>query len=150
MTDMTLVGKIKRASIQALKDGDKDTLNTLRLLIAELEKEKIQHKLTEAVGLSDEQAEMVILRSIKKLKKEAEAYASVGKGTEKQDKEIEVLKGYLPASATEEEIRKVVGQAIGMVERKEIKSPMQYISQALKGRAEMDTVMKIVKEMTGK
>src|SRR5690606_32618907 len=104
---MSLVTKIKSDSVQAMKDKDKDKLSTLRLLISELEKEKVSKKLSDVTDLTDEQAQAVISRQIKKLDKEIEAYVGAGRSTESQETEKELLKTYLPKQATEEEIREL-------------------------------------------
>ncbi|MER2006530.1 MAG: GatB/YqeY domain-containing protein [Psychrobacillus sp.] len=141
-----LVNKIKADAVQAIKDKETAKLSTLRLLVAELEKEKVSHKLTEVTGLSDEQTLAVINRQIKKLDKEIESYVAVGRGTNSQEIEKEILVNYLPEQASEEEIRELVAYAVGLVEKGEIRNPMQYLSQHLKGKADMGLVMKIVKE----
>ena len=139
-----LLEKIKRDSITAMKEGNKNKLAWLRLLIAELEKEKISLK-TET--MTDEQTQTVVTRQIKKLDKEIEAYVAVNRETENQQAEKEMLLSYLPKQLTEEEIRNVVTHSIELVQRGEIKNPMQYLSTHLKGKADMGLVSKIVKEL---
>lgn len=147
---MTTVGQIKSDSVKAFKARDKAKDSTLRLLISELEKEKVQHKFSEIGDLSSEQVLEVINRQIKKLQKEKEAYLEVGRDTEKQDDELEVLKVYLPKQLNEDEIRKEVAHAVELVHRNEIKNPMQYLGQKLKGKADMKLVQQIVKEIQSK
>lgn len=145
----TLVNEVKTASVEAMRDltpEGKARLSTLRLLVAELEKEKVQHKLSEISGLTDEQAQTVIRRQLKKLDKEIESYVAVGRSTEKQEVEKEVLNAFLPKQLTEDEIRELVAHAVSLVVRGEIKNPMQYLSQRLKGKADMGLVSKVVKE----
>lgn len=139
-----LVKQIKKDSLLAMKAKNKAELDALRLLIAELEKERIALKVDE---LSNEQAQTVISRQLKKLDKEIEAYVAVGRDTDNQEAEKELLKGYLPKQLSEAEIREHVYHAIALVERKEIRNPMQYLSQRLKGKADMGLVAKIVKEL---
>lgn len=147
---MTTVGQIKSDSVKAFKARDKAKDSTLRLLISELEKEKVQNKFSEIGDLSSEQVLEVINRQIKKLQKEKEAYLEVGRDTEKQDAELEVLKVYLPKQLNEDEIRKEVTHAVELVHRNEIKNPMQYLGQKLKGKADMKLVQQIVKEIQSK
>ena len=139
-----LLEKIKRDSITAMKEGNKNKLAWLRLLIAEIEKEKISLK---AETMTDEQTQMVVTRQIKKLDKEIEAYVAVNRETENQESEKEMLLSYLPKQLTEDEIREVVNHSIELVQRGEIKNPMQYLSTRLKGKADMGLVSKIVKEL---
>ena len=141
----TLLDKIKSDQIEAMKSKNKEKLSTLRLLVAELEKEKIALK---SSGLSDSQVENVISRQIKKLDKEIEAYVAVGRGTDSQNSEKELLLSYLPKQASEDEIRELVFQAIALTDKGEVKNPMQYLSSKLKGKADMSLVSKIVKELS--
>jgi len=144
---MSLVTKIKSDSVQAMKDKDKDKLSTLRLLISELEKEKVSKKLSDVTDLTDEQAQAVISRQIKKLDKEIEAYVGAGRSTESQETEKELLKTYLPKQATEEEIRELAYKADSLVRNRKIKNAMQFLSQELRGKADMKLVAKIAKEV---
>lgn len=145
MGKQSLVNKIKSDSIEAIKNKETSKLSTLRLLIAELEKEKVAHKLTEVTGLSDAQAEVVIGRQIKKLGKEIEAYEAVGRSTEAQEAEKELLLTYLPKQMTHDEILAEVKVAIEMLREDKIKNHMQYLSK-LKGKADMGLVSRIALE----
>jgi uncharacterized protein len=144
MLIMTLVNQIKKDSIQAMKEKNSTKLATLRLLIAELEKERIALKVEE---LSTEQTQTVISRQLKKLDKEIEAYVAVGRETTSQEVEKELLITYLPKQLTEEEIRELAYHADSLVRNREIKNPMQYLSQRVKGKADMKVVARIVKEV---
>lgn len=144
---MTLVNQIKSDTTQAMKDGNKAKLSTLRLLVSELEKEKVSMKLADVNGLKDEQVQTVISRQIKKLDKEIEAYQNVNRSTESQEAEKELLISYLPKQATAKEIRELTYRAVNLARRREINNPMQYLSQRLKGKADMKLVSKVVKEV---
>lgn len=143
-----LVNKIKSDSITAMKSGEKEKLSTLRLLISELEKERVNQKLAEVTDLTDEQAQQVVSRQIKKLDKEIEAYVEVGREVTSQEAEKELLVSYLPKQLAEDEIKEVVYHALALVDKGEIKNPMQYLSAKLKGRADMKLVSQIVKELS--
>jgi uncharacterized protein YqeY len=142
---MTLVNKIKSDAIVSMKGKETEKLSTLRLLIAELEKEKVQHKLVDVTKLSDEQTQAVINRQVKKLDKEIEAYVSVGRSVEKQETEKELLLAYLPKQLSEEEIRDFVAGVVAT--SKTVGEAMKSLSAQLKGKADMGLVSKIVREM---
>lgn len=137
-----LLKKIKDDRITAMKNKDKATRDTLELLLAKIEKEKIALK----AELTKEQIEVVIARTLKELDKEIEAYKAVSRETKSQEIEKELLLSYMPKQLTEDEIRVEIAHAVSLVERGEIKNPMQYLSNKLKGKANMGLVMKIVKE----
>jgi uncharacterized protein YqeY len=140
---MTSIQQIKKDKLFAMRGGDTAKVSTLNLLIAEIEKEM---KLTGATDLTEDQLITVINRQIKKLDKEIESYLAVRRGVEKQKAEKQVLLSYLPKQLDEDEIREVVAHAVELVVRGEIKNPMQYLGQRLKGKANMKDVQAMVKE----
>jgi len=143
-----LVTVIKADTIEALKNKETAKLSTLRLLVAEFEKEKVANKLADVSDLSNEQAQAVISRQVKKLDKEIEAYVEVGRETSSQEAEKELLVSYLPKQLSEEELIAVVkeialktkesGHNIGMA--------MKELSARLKGKADMSKVSKLARE----
>lgn len=137
-----LLKTIKNDSIQAMKDKDSAKLATLRMLVAEIEKRMKQTGTTE---ISDAEVQEVISSQKKKLAKEKEVYISVGQSTDKQDAEEKVLTAYLPEQMSEEDIRKEIEHSLELVDRQEIRNPMQYLSGKLKGKADMTQVMAMVK-----
>jgi uncharacterized protein len=144
-----LVNTIKADSVEAMRNGEKEKLSTLRLLVAELEKEKISHKLTEVTGLSDEQAQNVISRQIKKLDKEIESYVAVGRSTEKQETEKSLLQTYLPKQLTDQELFDIVSE-IAMQTKESggnIGMAMKNLSSKLKGKADMGKVSKLARDL---
>jgi uncharacterized protein len=144
-----LVNTIKADSVEAMRNGEKEKLSTLRLLVAELEKEKISHKLTEVTGLSDEQAQNVISRQIKKLDKEIESYVAVGRSTEKQETEKALLQTYLPKQLTDQELFDIVSE-IAMQTKESggnIGMAMKSLSAKLKGKADMGKVSKLARDL---
>jgi uncharacterized protein YqeY len=95
---------------EAMKAGDKVRLETLKLLSSALNYEFIskQHELSE-----DEEL-VVVKREIKKRKDAIEAYLKVNQKerAEAEEKEMAILKEFLPEEASEEEILKVIDEAI--------------------------------------
>jgi len=100
------------------------------------------------VGQMTEADEVKVLRKELKNKEEAkEMFAKGNRGdlVAQLDYEIELVKSYLPAEITEDEIRKVVGE---VVEAGEVNFGlvMKEVMIRLKGEAEGSLVSKIVKE----
>jgi uncharacterized protein len=109
--------------------------------------EEIQKK----AELADEEIFDVIASEIKKRREAIELYDRGGRKelADKERKEIEILQKYLPAQMSEEEIKKIVADAIGKTGAKEMKDMgkvMGMITAQLKGKADMTLVSKIVKE----
>jgi len=72
---------------------------------------------------------------------------------EKEKAEMEIIKEFLPAPLTEEEIRKEVRQAITELNARDMKSMgqvMGMLSKKLAGRVSGSVLSKIVKEELGK
>lgn len=138
------IEQIKKDQIQAMKNKETAKLSTLRLLVSEIETEM---KKTGATELSEDQLVDVVNRQIKKLNKEIESYVAVGRSTEKQDAEKQVLLAYLPEQLSENEIRNQVAYAVSLTISGQIRNPMQYLSKELKGKANMGLVMQMVKQL---
>jgi uncharacterized protein len=101
--------------------------------------------------LSDEEIFDVIASEIKKRREAIELYEKGGRKelADKESKEVEILQKYLPAQLSEDEIKKLVEEAIkktGAKEMKEMGKVMGIITAQVKGKADMTLVSKIVKE----
>jgi len=141
---------------EALKKGDEISRSTLRMLLAAIlnrEKEKkYKEKLEGEPELTDQEIIEVIASEAKK-RKEAIYEFNRGKREDlvkKEKAEMEVLQRYLPEQLPEEEIRKLVKEAIEEVGVKEIKDMgkvMAVLMPKIKGRADGSEVNKIVKEL---
>ena len=103
--------KIKADSVTALKNHDNVRVGVLRYLISLIDKKELQlppGQMTEAV-------EMAVLR--KELKDKQEAKEMFVKGNREDlvsevDFEISVLSEYLPAEMPEEELDKIIDEAV--------------------------------------
>ena len=163
---MSLKEQIQRDLNSAIKEKKKMEASTLRMLNAAIinkEKEKRyklskeepelkEEELAEKSELTDEEVIEVISSEVKKRK---ESILEFEKGerqdlAEKEKKEIEVLKKYLPEQLSEEELKGLAEEAIkktGAKEMKDIGKVMGELIPQIKGKAEGSTVSKIVKEL---
>ena len=161
--------QIQSSANEALKAGDHFLVGTLRMLLASIgakEKEnryKISKDKPEATDeqlskeseLSDEKIIEVIASEIKKRK---DAIALYEKGNrqelaDKEQKEIEILKKYLPEQLSAEELRKLVAESIaktGATEIKDMGKVMADLMPKVKGKAEGSEISKIIKELLSK
>ena len=132
---------------QAMKAGDSLKTGALRMLLAALtnkEKEKGEE-------LADEQIQQVIATEAKKRKEAAEAFEKGGKRemAEQEKRELEILQAYLPEQMGEEEIRKLVKEAIaktGALSPQDMGKVMAALMPQTKGKADGALVSQIVKE----
>ena len=151
-----LKDKIKTDLTQALKEGNQLVCSTLRMLLAAVlskEKEKrYKEKAEEEVELTDEEIIDVISSESKKRKEAIKEYEKGERQSlaEKEKAEFEVLEKYLPEQLSEEEIKKIVEEAIEKVRATEIKDigkVMAELMPKVKGKADGGLVSEIVKEL---
>jgi len=118
---------------EALKAREEIRLSTLRLLSSALNYEFIekQHKL-------DDQEEIVVVRKEAKKRKEAiEAYEKAGatERAEKEKKELQILQEFLPAEMSDEDLEKIVTEAIKVTNASTI-SDMGKVIGVVMGKAQ--------------
>lgn len=161
--------QIQSSTTAALKAGDQFLVGTLRMLSAAIltkEKEKRykiskeksdanEETLIKESALTDEQVLEVISSEIKK-RKDAVALYEQGKRpelAEREKKEIDILKKYLPEQLSQEELRKLVSESIkktGASEMKDMGKIMGDLMPKVKGKADNSEISKIVKELLSK
>ncbi len=163
---MTLKEKIQTDLKTAVKEKNETFTSALRLLLAAvLNKEKTKRykisqekpdltedKLVKESQLTDEEVIEVISSEIKKNK---EAIVDFEKGeredlVEKEKAAIEVWQKYLPEQLSDQELKKIIKEAIEKVGAKEAKDMgrvMAELMPQIKGKAEGSQVSKIVKEL---
>ena len=132
---------------EALKAGDKFKLSVLRMLKSSIQQEEINKK----DKLTDEEILNVIKKQVKVRKASIEEYLSYHKEdmAESLEKEIEILKVYLPEELSEEEIDKVIAKVFAEVKPESIKDMgkvMKTITPLIGTRADMGEVSKKIKE----
>ncbi|MDD2696588.1 MAG: GatB/YqeY domain-containing protein [Candidatus Pacebacteria bacterium] len=151
------------AVLKGRKELETSVLRQLLAAVLNKEKEKrykISKEKPDAGGveldkecqLTDEEVMDVISSEIKKRKESIELFERGGRQelADKEKKEAEILGKYLPEQLPEEEVKKIVEEAIAKVGAKEIKDMGRVMSELMpkvKGRAEGTLVSKIVKEL---
>ena len=141
-----LFTKIQQGLTDSLKQKDEIKTSTLRLVISEIGNARI----AKGGDLTDEDIAQVIA---KEAKKRQESIAAFVKGerqdlAEKEEKELSILKTYLPAQIAQDELIKIVDLAIAEAGARDMKDLGKVMSQVLsqvKGRADGGTVASIVK-----
>jgi len=138
---------INQKIAEALKARDEIRLSTLRLLSSALNYEFIakQHK------LSEEEELVVVGREAKKRKDAIEAYEKAGAKdrAEKEKKELTILEKYLPEQMKDEELTKLVEEAIsltGATTIADMGKVMAAVMSKVQGRADGGRVSSLVKQ----
>jgi hypothetical protein len=143
--------KIQEDMKAAMKSGDKLKVSTLRMILSDLhnlEKEKNVGK-EEKEELTEEDIISVIQRGIKRRKEAIELYEKGEREelAEKEEKETEILKAYLPEALSPEEVEKKVEEIIDefdVTDRKQMGMVMKEMMSRYKGRIDGSHVKGIV------
>ena len=110
---MSLQEQISADMVTALKAGESDKVGVLRLLITAMKNEQIK------VGgeLSDEQAMKVLTSQAKQRKDSITAYEAAGRQdlVDQEAAELPFIESYLPEQMGDDELEKLVQEAIDQV-----------------------------------
>jgi hypothetical protein len=137
---MSLFEQIQSDVISAMKAGDTQRRDTLRMVVA-----AIKNKAIESGGdrgdVVDEVVMGVLLSAVKSRKDSVEQYESAGRDelAAQERAEIEVIQGYLPQQLTEAETEALVKatiEKIGVTSKKDLGQVMKAIMASHKGRVE--------------
>ncbi len=148
---MNLKEKISEDLKTAMKSGDKLRLETIRTICAgiiEFEKRGLNRELTE------DDVTQVLLANAKKRKEAIEMFEKGGRPdlVEKESKELEIIREYLPKQLSNEEIesrlKEIVAQ-IGATSAKDLGKVMGIAIKKMKGTADGKLIQEIVKRLLG-
>ncbi|MGQ9916463.1 MAG: GatB/YqeY domain-containing protein [Bryobacteraceae bacterium] len=107
---MALLDQIQKDMAEAMRARDEARLSTLRMMKAALMKEKV-----DSMKPLDEGAELKVLNSLIKQRRDAaELYRQGGRPelAEREEAEMRLIESYMPAAASEEEMRAAVEAAV--------------------------------------
>lgn len=132
----------------AMKAGEELAVSVLRMVSAALHNEEIAKRAKAgSEKLTDEEEMRVLEREVKKRREAAALYEKGGRNdlADRERREAELLAPYLPAQASEEEIRRVVEEALARLQAPEFGPAMKEIMKELRGKADAARVAEIVK-----
>jgi uncharacterized protein YqeY len=145
---MTLQEKIQTHISDAMKSKDQLRLDTLRMM-----KTAVQHKEIEKMKKLDEAECSAVLNTLVKQRKDsAEQFRNGGREemAKKEEAEIKIIEEYLPAAASEDDIRHAIEEAIretGAASMKDMGKVMKAAMAHLAGKtADGSRVSQLVKE----
>ncbi len=138
---------IEEAVKSSMRERNKDRTSTLRMALSELKKEEIDNK----IELSNEDSIKILQRMIKQRKESMSQFLNAQRNdlAEKEESEIVILQDFLPEQMSEDDINKLVIEAINETEAKEpqdIGKVMGFLKTKIQGNADMGVVSKLVKE----
>jgi uncharacterized protein len=139
---VTVVDTVKQDVVTAMKAGDKDRVQALRLILSELQKAAKE-------GDGDETA--VLRRERKRRQESARAFREGGRDELAigEEAEAEIIGTYLPAELSDDELDSIVAEAIaetGAVEMKQMGIAIKASMAKVAGRADGSRVSAKVKQ----
>ena len=106
---MSLKTQIEEKLNQALKDKDKNTYPTLRLIVSAIKDAEIANRTKENKAITDSDIMLILKKMIKQRNESCELYKKAGRKEllEAEIKEIEVIGAFLPKQLSEAETKKI-------------------------------------------
>jgi uncharacterized protein len=147
---MALKDRITEDMKSALRAGEKERLATIRLALAAIK----QREVDERISLEDGQVLAVLEKMIKQRREAIAQFQSGGRAdlVAKENAEIAVLQGYLPAQLSEAEIDALIAKAIaatGAASIKDMGKVMAVVKPQAQGRVDMGALSARIKQKLG-
>jgi len=142
-----LLERIKDDVKLAMKAGEKERVAALRLILSTLK----QREIDERKALDDQETIALLDRMAKQRRESIAEFEKAGRAdlVAKEQRELELLQGYLPTPLEEAELEQLVEQAIadtGAAAIKDMGKVMGVLKPAVQGRADMAAVSARVKQ----
>jgi uncharacterized protein len=134
----------------AMKAGQKDRLGVIRLMLAAVK----QREVDERIELDDAQVLAVLDKMVKQRRDSITQYSQAGREdlANVERFELEVIQGYLPTALSDDELAKLVADAVagaGAVAMSDMGKVMAILRSQVQGRADMGAVSALVKQRLG-
>lgn len=145
---MSLQERINEDLKVYMKSKDTFKLGVVRMVKGAVQLEKINLKKEE---LSDDEIIKLISKQIKMRKDSIAEFTKAGRSdlVQQNEKEIDVLKEYMPEEMSEEEVINIINEAIsstGASNIKEMGKVMREVTPKVSGRFDMGRVSSIIKD----
>jgi len=144
---MSLEERLVQEMKEAMKSNDKLRLSTIRMIRSTVKNKEIELR----KPLDDGEIQKAIQGMVRKGEESVEQFKLGGRMdlVEKESKEIEILKSFLPQALTQEEILKIIDETIEenqITSLKDIGKLMKSVMPKLQGKADGKLVNQLVKE----
>ncbi|MEO6259251.1 MAG: GatB/YqeY domain-containing protein [Thermoanaerobaculia bacterium] len=143
-----LTETIRADMTESMKAREAEKLSTLRMLQAAVKNEQIE------LGreLTDEEALVLIRKAVKQRLDSIEQYSKGNRPdlAEKEQRELEILKAYLPPEVTDQELEAALREivtATGASSKKDLGKVMKEATAKFKGRADGKKIQEIVSRL---
>ena len=143
----TLKSDLTDAMKAAMRAKEKERLVVIRGVLAAIK----QREIDEQIELDDTQVLAVLDKLVKQRKDSAQQFRDADRMdlAEKEEMEMKVLQEFLPAALSEEEIARLIDEAVsstGAQSMKDMGKVMGLLKPQVQGRADMSQVSALIKQ----
>jgi len=147
---MSLKSRLEEDMKEALRRGDKVRLSTIRMIRSYIRNAEID----KGREFSDGDTYSVLAAAIRSREEALGYYRKAGRKdlVEKEEAELEIIRSYLPPPLSEDEIERIINDAIGEVSARGMKDMGKVMSRVIpqvKGRADGALVRGMVQRKLG-
>lgn len=141
-----IVARMRADLIDATRQRDQVRMDTIRMALDGFTQEEVARS---RAALSEQDRVAILDKQVKQRIEAAEIFKNAGRDElyQKETRQAEILKTYMPARMTDDDVRAIV---VGLIAEhgKEFKSVMPLAAKATRGLADGKRVSEIVREMT--
>ncbi len=130
----------------AMREKDKDRLGTIRLILAAIKQREVDERIT----LDDTQVLAILDKMVKQRRDSIEQFRAAGREelAVKEEAELAVIQGYMPAALSDSELDALISEAVaasGAKTMQEMGKVMGLLKAKVQGRADMGAVSAKIK-----
>lgn len=145
---MSLKEQLRADMAAAMRDGENDKRNTLRMLLAAIKQTEVDDQVT----LDDAGVQAVLTKQAKQRRESIADYEKAGRPemVANEKMELDIIESYLPQMMGPEEVKALAAQVIADLGVSDIKGMGQVMGRLmpqLKGQADGRVVNEVVREL---
>ena len=130
----------------AMREKDKERLGTIRLILAAIKQREVDERIT----LDDTQVLAILDKMVKQRRDSIEQFRAAGREelAVKEEAELAVIQGYMPAALSDAELDALIAEAVtasGAKTMQEMGKVMGLLKAKVQGRADMGAVSAKIK-----
>lgn len=141
-----IVSRMRSDLNDAVRQRDQVRMDTIRMALDGFTQEEVARN---RAALSEQDRIAILNKQVKQRIESADIFKNAGRAElyEKEMRQAEILKSYMPARMTDDDVREIVAKLIAE-HGKDFRTVMPLASKATRGLADGKRVSEIVREMT--
>ena len=127
---------------QAMRDGDKVRLGTIRFLRAEIKNFEIDHGEQDDAGV-----EKIVAKQVKQVKESISEYKKGGRDdlVSAEEAKLKILEEYLPEQLSDDEIKSIIDEVLSGNDEPQMGPVIGQVMAKVQGKADGGKVAQLVK-----